>query len=235
MADKPPQKKNRMRNLFLFLFLLLALACCGLYSLGGSTLITSSSRPSGQSSLPTQAPVRFDPIRLNGRGDDIVTLDKPDAAAIIHLTHSGSANFIVTSYDGRGNSLNLLVNVIGAYDGTRPLDFADSELTERLEIQADGAWSVAVEPLANAQAVRVPTTNLFGQGDTVLRLSGGSPDTASLTHSGESNFIVTAYGRSRRLLVNEIGNYEGTVIVPGDTAVLEIEADGDWQLSMTGQ
>lgn len=241
MSDNEPKKKKRLRNFSLFLIVVLALSCCGIYSLSNTaaTSITSTSgsgnRTSGSSVLPTNTPERFDPIRVTGRGDDVVAIDKPNVPAIVQLSHQGSSNFVVTSYDTNGNHLELLVNEIGSYNGIRPLDFAANDLTGRLEIQADGSWVVEVKPLSAAQVVLVPATNFSGKGDMVLLLGGADPDTATLAHTGESNFVVQAYGNSRRLLVNEIGNYDGTVIVPSDTAVLEIVADGGWQLAITGQ
>lgn len=239
MSEQQPKKTNRVRNLVLFVAIVGLFACYGLSQLGNGSgsSPSSSNRTSSNAAAaqPTDTPVRFDPIRLSGRGDDVVRMTKPDVPAIIRLTHSGSSNFSVISYDGAGNRIDLLVNEIGAYEGTRPIDFGTSELTERLEIQADGNWTVLVEPISAAQSVRVPATNVAGQGDTVLLLTGSSPDTAKISHSGSSNFVVQAYGRSHRLLVNEIGNYSGTVVVPQDTLVLEVVADGRWQLTISGQ
>lgn len=239
MSEQPTKKSKRFRNLILFVILIGLFSCYGLSQMGSGASSTSSNRTTtntgGSSSRPTSTPVHFDPIRLSGRGDDVVSLDKPDVPAIITFTHSGSSNFVVTTYDDNGNHIDLLVNEIGSYNGTRPLDFGASELAERLEIQADGSWSVLVEPIIEAKSVRVPTTNTSGQGDMVLFLSGSSPDTAEISHTGESNFVVQAYGNSRRLLVNEIGSYSGTVIVPQDTIVLEIVADGRWQIAITSQ
>lgn len=239
MSEQQPKKSNRFRNLVIFVIIVGLFGCYGLSQLGNSSgsssTSSSSNRTSANTTNPTNTPVRFEPIRLSGRGDDVVRLDKPDVPAIITLTHSGSSNFVVTTYDGSGNRIDLLVNEIGSYEGTRPLDFGATELTERLEIQADGSWAVLVEPISAAKTIRVPTSNTSGQGDMVLLLSGSSPDTAEISHSGESNFVVQAYGNSRRLLVNEIGNYSGSVIVPQDTLVLEVVADGRWQLAITGQ
>lgn len=238
MSEQQPKKSKRFRNLVIFAIIIVLFGCYGLSQLGnssGSSTSSSSNRPSANTIRPTSTPIRFDPIRLSGRGDDVVRLDKPDVPAIVTLTHSGSSNFVVTNYDGSGNQIDLLVNEIGSYEGTRPLDFGASELTERLEIQADGSWTVLVEPISAAIPIRVPASNTTGQGDMVLLLSGSDPDTAEISHSGESNFVVQAYGNSRRLLVNEIGNYSGTVIMPQDTLVLEVVADGRWQLAITGQ
>lgn len=245
MTENQPKQGKRGRNFTLFILLVLAAACCGLYTLSNglsaSNAAISSNRPASAAgraiatARPTATLVTFAPIRLNGRGDDVVRLSKPDVPAVVHLTHQGSSNFIVTSYDSDGARIDLLVNEIGRYDGVRPLDFALNEWTERLEIQADGAWTAVIEPITAATAVAVPNGGYNGRGDAVLLLTGGDPDTATLSHSGTSNFVVQAYGSTRHLLVNEIGVYNGTVIVPRDTVVLEVVADGSWRLAITGR
>ena len=67
---------------------------------------------------------------------------------------------------------------------------------------------------------------------------------ASMSHKGNSNFAIWLYtgsGSRKQLLVNEIGNYQGTVAIEDkiENGYLEIEADGQWsivieQLTQTG-
>lgn len=237
MSENKLQKSKRARNLSLFVLLVLALACWGLHALSRSLSDSSvsSDSSSGPSTRSTAAPITFSAIRLNGRGDDVVSLEKPDVPAILHLTHQGSSNFVVINYDANGETIDLLVNEIGRYDGVRPLDFAVGESTDRLEIQADGSWTAVVEPVTAAKSVAVPNSGYDGRGDAVLRLTGSDPDTATFSHGGDSNFVVQAYGNTRHLLVNEIGDYNGTVIVPRDTVVLEVIADGRWHMVVTGR
>lgn len=238
MAENLPKKNKRVRNLIVLILLVLALSCFALYGLGsgssGSDLTTTNNRAS-ESAEKEEVSLSFTPIRLNGHGDDVVSFEKPNVPAVIHLTHQGSSNFAVINYDSSGEKIDLLVNDIGRYDGVRPLDFGSDEWSDRLEINADGAWSAVIEPITAAEPISVPDSGHSGRGDTVLRLLGSDPDTATLSHSGESNFAVTSYGNSRRLLVNEIGKYNGTVIVPRDTVVIEVVADGSWDLAITGQ
>jgi hypothetical protein len=60
-------------------------------------------------------------------------------------------------------------------------------------------------------------------------VNSGGP--ATLTHSGSSNFIVRAWGfPDRDLLVNEIGNYAGTVLVAPGLYAWDISADGSWTI-----
>ena len=88
-----------------------------------------------------------------------------------------------------------------------------------------------------------PGTTIYeGSGDQVpaiVKPTAGEPALATITHTGSSNFAVwefNAAGEQGNLLVNEIGNYSGTVLIDaplfddGDTTRLEIEADGNWRV-----
>ena len=59
---------------------------------------------------------------------------------------------------------------------------------------------------------------------------GGHGSQATIRHGGSSNFVVSAWGSSWDLLVNEIGNYSGTVRVPAGTVIFEVQADGNWTI-----
>jgi len=186
---------------------------------------------------PTAPPIpQLKPITLTGRGDDIVSVGKPDVPAIarISTTQSGG-NFVVTRYDSSGNRIDLLVNEIGSYSGTRPIDFFDDEHTSRFEVKADGSWKIEILPLTSARSLSVPG-EISGSGDDIIILRGSTPDVATVSHRGDSNFVVTAYGTlGRDLLVNEIGSYNGKVIVSGDTIILEIVADGNWSVDISSK
>ena len=134
------------------------------------------------------------------------------------------------SYGSSGGE-DLLVNTIGSYAGVRPIDLLDGQQVERLEIKADGPWQVDLLDLAQAQRLQVPGT-ISGKGDDVVLLLGGTADTAAITHEGEANFVVRAYGDGfPDLIVNEIGSYSGKVLLKG-AMLLEIVADGDWTVEV---
>ena len=61
---------------------------------------------------------------------------------------------------------------------------------------------------------------------------------ATFTHQGSSNFAVVSYnqaGERISLLVNEIGNFQGTVPFnfSEPPAELEISANGSWTLTLS--
>jgi len=136
--------------------------------------------------------------------------------------------------DGDGNDLDLIVNEIGNYTGTHPLDITDAQgALSALQVVADGNWTIVVKVMQKATHF---TGSASGKGSNVLL---AAPDTitglatATITHKGSSNFVVKAYtSDDSDLLVNEIGNYNGQVILPDGTLVFEIIADGTWSIKL---
>lgn len=135
------------------------------------------------------------------------------------------------SVDEEGGNLDLLVNTIGNYSGTVPLNFTEDPAA--LKIEADGTWSVTTAAIDAAP--RWDGNGAFnGKGDTVLITAGAAEGLTpvTITNAGDSNFSIWAWGDSDRdLLVNEIGNYNGTTLLPAWALLLVIGSDGDWSIS----
>lgn len=74
-----------------------------------------------------------------GTGDAVFLYD--GGAASLAATHSGSRNFVVQEETGKAFSMGLLINDIGAYNGTVPLAAGPSVIS----VIADGAWTLAVK------------------------------------------------------------------------------------------
>lgn len=72
-----------------------------------------------------------------GTGDEVVDASRL-AGATVRLTHDGESNFQIWAYDADGDTIDLIVNEIGAYEGTHrvPND------TVWFEVTADGNWTV---------------------------------------------------------------------------------------------
>ncbi|MFC2153814.1 hypothetical protein ACFLQ7_04210 [Actinomycetota bacterium] len=163
-----------------------------------------------------------------GVGDAVVAMSLPGEPVVVELDHDGKSNFIVWSLDASLANVDLLVNEIGSYSGTRPMQFDPSERPAYLEINADGSWSYEIRTLATELAT---SCTVIGAGDDVVKIAefGSSAGIATLTHNGSSNFIVWAWaGSSRDLLVNEIGPYFGSVPVGAGYSVFDISSDGPW-------
>lgn len=212
-----------------------------------TTVPTSTPRPANTlapsvTPRPTATAMRTEtptppprPISFVGKGDDIVSLKKWEGAALVRITSAGTGNFAVWNYDVSGRRIDLLVNTIGAYRGTVLIDQFDNQAdTTRLEVNSNGAWQIEVAPLLDATKLVVPGA-LVGKGDDVVLLRGAKPDLMKISHTGSSNFAVWAFSSRRVLLINDIGNYSGTKPLEISTFLLEIHADGAWNMNVTAR
>lgn len=179
---------------------------------------------------PTNTP---EPIILTGTGDSLVSIEKGDEAALVRISgNAGSRFFAVENYDNEGNQIDLLVNTTDVYEGLRPLDFRDGEHTAEFEVSATGAWTIEVLPLGSIERVDVPG-EISGSGDYVFALNGDSPSRATITGNSDGRYFgVFSYGSIYDLLVNTTDVYEGTVRLESDTLIIEVEATGEWTISI---
>lgn len=205
----------------------------------GSTTPEPTSQPPAETPTPSAiesvppSPA-FQAIELSGTGNAVPRFDIPeDAAAIADMSHSGGANFVVWAVDGSGAQTDLLVNTIGAYSGTVLFDEQAGSHTDAFEVEADGAWTITIKPVTEAFKWDGSEV-LTGTGDDVVILDPPSSGlkSSTLTHDGSGNFAVWSYASgSTDLLVNEIGNYSGEVLLADGTFLLEITATGSWTAS----
>ncbi|MCH1883948.1 TM2 domain-containing protein [Agrococcus sp. ARC_14] len=88
----------------------------------------------------TVAPIANAPeLAPSGSGDGVFLYGGDAGAAAI--THDGQANFIVQQHSEDLFTMPLLVNDIGPYSGTVPLNGGPSVIT----VMADGGWTIAVQ------------------------------------------------------------------------------------------
>ena len=169
--------------------------------------------------------------RFSLRSIDTVTdpLTLPFPVSRIRFTHNGRRNFVAKVYNEKGAD-DLLVNTIGAYDGSRPV-LGKGQFY--LEIDADGPWTATVEPLGFDDAY---AGGLEGDGDAASPLFtpriGAVP--FRFTHLGEQNFAVWLHcAGGDDLLQNQIGAFEGQDMVrfSEGPCFWEVEADGAWTIA----
>ncbi|ACV22272.1 Uncharacterised protein [Slackia heliotrinireducens] len=171
---------------------------------------------------------QFEPTNASGSGDDVVDVPCVPSPCIMSIRHDGSSNFVVESYTDSGESVDLLVNTIGPYEGT-VTSYMNFEETNMLEIHADGNWDICFAPLTDME--KAENGSVF-HGDDVVYIDEASISKVHFSHSGESNFSVWAIGMDDfDLLVNEIGPYEGTVVWNESGSFFIVHADGDWSIS----
>ena len=169
----------------------------------------------------------FQERRITGFGDDIIKLPSSAKAGVVVATHDGESNFIVQSTTDDGDYVDLLVNEIGSYEGTTPfgLESWTKGKGRYLEVVADGAWEIRIRPVT-----LTPAMPSAGTGNGVFQYLAKATTTRSISHVGDSNFIVQNYrGSEWDLLVNEIGDYSGRKRLPAGPSIIVVTADGTWR------
>ena len=166
----------------------------------------------------------------SGKGDKVLRIAAQDVPTVAAITNQGQGNFAVVSYIGTDYD-DLLVNEIGRYDGMVYI----SPGVDMLKITSSGQWQIQ-RSFIDAATQWDGTSSLGGKGDSVVVITGGSFASTTISNQSDSNFVVIAYsefGDYLDLLVNEIGNYGGEVLLPiEDPIVLAIQdVGGSWSMS----
>lgn len=236
-----------MRNRLITLLLISLL----LFGLG----IPVTAQEPSSSSLPSPQPSNMpELITFSGTGDDVTTVfTLKQGIAIFNLSYDGESNFFINLLDEGGQQVDLLVNTIGAYKGSKAIGVEEDNMLGAkpgnyvMNISAEGNWNVQIQQPQPLEPVDVLPLNFEGTGDSVspfFRLNAGLT-TFTMSHDGSSNFIIDLIhteGRKVDLLANEIGTYDGKKAVgiqpenifgaiPG-IYILTITADGNWKISV---
>ena len=192
-----------------------------------SAASTSSASTTKKSFAQTLSSFDFDEQTVSGSGDDVVTIPT-SFPCVMDITNSGSSNFAVWTLDSSGNSVDLLINEIGSYDGT-VTDYLHYTNASSLEVKSSGSWTITFRPLSSIE----PATNGGTySGDGVVLIDESSISKVHFSNSGSSNFVVHAIGtKTAKLLVNEIGDYDGTVVWNNPQAFFIVNSSGDWTIS----
>lgn len=193
---------------------------------------TNTPKPTATPVPPTDTPeptATPEPIQFEGSGQTVTDpFTPPRGIYRVTFTHDGNENFIVHSFIGGDE--DSLVNVIGGYQGARPLIGGQETY---FEVRADGNWSIQLEPLDRDDTV---AQGFEGHGDAVSALFTPAKQGAvpyNLMHTGEENFIVHLYcADGQDSVENAIGPVNGSVVArfSGDPCFWEVRADGDWSL-----
>jgi hypothetical protein len=167
----------------------------------------------------------FAPFSQDGTGDATITLPAGVGFGLVHATHQGAAAFSLTVLDATGAEVELLVDTVGAYDGTTGLGLTSATEPTTVQVVADGPWTVEIAPVATA-----PALPAAGHGDGVFLYDGPAGDLA-LTHTaGTYLFAWQQSGEAydATLLVDQAGDYSGTAPLAAGPAIVVVNADGDW-------
>ena len=182
--------------------------------------------------------VKEKPIEYSGSGDKIISnvkVPKGNYKAI--LSNSGRSNFVVKFYESSNDSYgDLLVNEIGDYNGTVLIRGGKTTPTNdgMLEIKSSGSWTIKFEQISET----IQGKSVSGSGDFITGWfkGDGKRQVATFTNSGSSNFVVRVYDEygDRKLLVNEIGSYNGQALFTTNSYskyYFEVISSGNWTIS----
>ena len=179
-------------------------------------------------------------ITLSGTGQSATrTFTVTTGLAVFTAKCQCTANFSVEIDKGSGATVDIPINVIGAYTGSVAEGLkAGSYL---LNITADGAWSVVVTQPRNIRGLSLPHT-YSGSGQMVVGPVNGGSALRLAAHNQSSqggNFAVTlldSNGNMQDIPFNEIGSFNGSTIsnnLSGGPYYLEIDSDGSWTIQVS--
>lgn len=155
---------------------------------------------------------------------------------IFEFNNSGMGNFITYLLDEEGNQLTLVVNEIGSVSGRKAMYLQNGKYF--LNIEIGGSWEFIINQPRSLETKTIPYI-----------FTGDSPDVSDLvlldrlveinyTYSGSGNFItylLNEYGEEVQVLINEIGETDGSTTFKGDgnKYLISVEiAKGDYQIKL---
>ncbi len=172
-----------------------------------------------------------------GRGDDIIAIDKPNdnlPALLVIVGNRTEKHFAITGYDENRNRTGLLVNTTDRYSGIVALDLPPRTNTQFLEVSATGTWKMHIYSIGAAN--KISLGDIYeDKGDNVLWVEGDASIATITGNALQRHFAITAYdgnGNRNGLLVNTTDRYSGRVMVPRNTLLLEVTATGDWTIRL---
>lgn len=85
------------------------------------------------------------PIKFTGKGQQISDYMKLNIGlTIFKMTHSGTGHFAVSLLSSNGETIELLANDIGGFNGSKAVKIKKQGIY-LLQIQADGVWHIEVK------------------------------------------------------------------------------------------
>lgn len=179
----------------------------------------------------------------NSANDTLKPLILDLATPLKEMGESGQQDFDRDAYKAaEGKVLEKCRHQYSSYQGNKAKkDAADRAAAEAAAKKAadEAAAKAAAEAAAAAAAAPKEYAGFGDDVVTITKHDSTGPQVAVITHSGGGNFAVhtlDAALANNDLLVNEIGNYTGTVLfdaMKGEaTAALKITAGGSWNVTL---
>jgi hypothetical protein len=230
-----------VRKLLLVLAVLLVLGAGMLAGCGdddgasGGAVTTATSGTGG--AITTLPPV--EPVTYEGDGDDTIsiTLPIPGAPAIATFTNTVAGPFVVDTVGTGGDVTTNLVDRIGTYKGTVPIDFNSAqEKTAGLQVQAPGPWTVELRAVRDVEIIESGSRQ--GDTDDVFGYAGPAQP-GTFTFQGQGTAVVIAYPGLSGGFPDTLASLDGAsptpanIALPGN-ALIQVTAEGPWELRVGG-
>lgn len=177
-------------------------------------------------------------LLIDGVGDALVPITKNPFMAILRVNVTGNEPFRVWNYGRDGKMIDLLVQEVAPYHGTKFIfDSQASQFTSQLKVESKGAWTIEVLDLVLAVPPLVPGSYV-GDSEDVIRLEGTGATKITASMKEPRTLIVRALYGDRLALKSEsvvfkAGPFVSDYPLPKGTFWLEVEANGPWELAFS--
>jgi hypothetical protein len=175
---------------------------------------------------------------VTGTGDKVISLPAGAKSGLISAKTSYSGLFFVTTLDGSNEPVDYPISVYGSYDGTTGFGLSsyDRGQATKLQIDADGPWSVTIKPAATAPVISTGVAQA-AKSDRVY-LYGGPADSLYTKYTpldGYGTFFVSQHfsPTSYDLTIIEGGDapYSGSHAFKAGPSLIEVEStDTSWSI-----
>jgi len=179
----------------------------------------------------------FRTLELSGSGSDVIAIPRSTDVlrhpcfCLVTVTYEGTGRFVVKRVEEPGGEGVVLIDHEGPYHGvvTNIGDVGKTVQQDKLEVTAEGAWSIMFAPLADTPAVENGATYT---GDALAFMDEDSIEQLRYRCEGDGEFSVYAAGcDGSASLVDETGPCDGTAAWEDPHTLFIVHADGDWSLS----
>lgn len=170
----------------------------------------------------------FDPVTTTGSGEQIVEL--PEGVESAYVTVEDTSGDGLRSYgvDEAGEMVGRQIAALpGGGTGSGVIGVETGDEATHIEVSGTGDWELTLAPVSSA-----PPLPDSGSGSGAFLYEGDGGE-ATLSHDGESNFIVLQLGGGMHgLVANEIGQFEGEGTLEPGPSVVTVAADGSWEIAV---
>lgn len=151
MSSKNNSKQNYNKRAFVILIAAgVFIAGAAIYQIGYSAGVASNTYVASETDdyldeIEYEEPEPRKPIKISGTGQQATKpVNLVAGLAVVEMQHTGSSNFAISVLDEIGDSVELLVNEIGSFNGSKAFQVpAEGEYV--LDVSADGPWKITIE------------------------------------------------------------------------------------------